>query len=221
MRRLLIGCVFSLCVGSMFASRLPADDDEQDFVAVFDGKSLAGWEGAEEVFRVIDGAIVGGSLQQPLARNEFLCTREEYADFELRLKFKLAGQGVNGGVQIRSQRIPNDHEVRGYQADLGDGYWGSLYDESRRNKILAAADPAMVKAALKRDDWNDYKIRCEGRRIRLWINGVATVDYFEDDESLPQSGIIGLQIHAGGPSTAAYKDLRIKKLDGPSKPATK
>jgi hypothetical protein len=191
---------------------VPAIADEPGFQSLFDGHSLAGWEGNGRIFHVEDGAIVGGSLAEPIARNEFLCTTAEFGDFELRLKFKLLGEGVNGGVQIRSRRIPNHHEVKGYQADLGDGWWGSLYDESRRNKILAAADMALVRSILKRNDWNDYTIRCQGRRIQLSINGQPTVDYTEPDENIEQTGLIGLQIHAGKPSEAWYKDIRIKKL---------
>jgi hypothetical protein len=156
---------------------LPAIAEEAGFRPLFDGKTFAGWEGDTKIFRIEDGSIKGGTLDQRIARNEFLCTNEEYGDFELRLKFKLLGEGVNGGVQIRSRRIPNHHEVKGYQADLGDGWWGSLYDESRRNKILAAADAALVDKVLKRDDWNDYTIRCQGRRIQLSVNGQPTVDY--------------------------------------------
>lgn len=189
-----------------------ATNDESGFVQIFDGKSLAGWEGNLKVFRVEDGAIVGGTLQAPIARNEFLCTDQEYGDFELRLKFKVLGAGANAGVQFRSQRIPNHHEVKGYQADLGDGWWGSLYDESRRNKILSVADAAAVIKVLKRDDWNDYTIRCQGRKIQLWINGLQTVDYDEPDETLPQTGLIGLQIHGGKPSEAWYKNILVKKL---------
>ncbi len=191
---------------------LPARAAEPGFELLFDGRSLAGWEGNSKIFRVEDGAIVGGTLTEPIARNEFLCTEREFGDFELRLKFKVLGEGVNAGVQIRSRRIPNHHEVKGYQADLGDGWWGSLYDESRRNKILAAADPATVKQVLKRGDWNDYTIRCQGRRIQLSINGQQTVDYTEPDEAIEQTGLIGLQIHGGKPSEAWYKDIRIKKL---------
>src|SRR5262249_32719715 len=157
-----------------------------------------------------DGAIVGGTLDAPIKRNEFLCAAGEYADFELRLKFKLIGKGANAGVQIRSRRIPNHHEMRGYQADLGDGWWGSLYDESRRNKVLVAADPKLIARVLKHDDWNDYKIRCQGPKITLWINGEQTVDYTEPDASIEQNGLIGVQIHGGGPSEAHYKDIRIK-----------
>jgi hypothetical protein len=186
--------------------------DEPGFQSLFDGRTLEGWEGNLKVFRVEDGAIVGGTLDAPIARNEFLCTQQDFGDFELRLKFKVVGSGANAGVQFRSRRIPNHHEVKGYQADLGDGWWGSLYDESRRNKILVAADPAVVKRVLVYDDWNDYVIRCQGRRIQLSINGTQTVDYTEPDDTIEQMGLIGLQIHGGKPSEAWYKDIRVKKL---------
>ncbi len=189
-----------------------ASAQADDFAPLFDGNSLAGWEGNLDSFRVEDGAIVGGSLKAPIPRNEFLCTKESFDDFELRLKFKVLGKGANAGVQIRTERIPNHHEVRGYQADLGDGYWGSLYDESRRNRILAAADPQVIDEVLKRDDWNDYTIRCEGPRIRLWINGRQTIDYIEKDEKIARDGVIAVQIHGGPPSEAWYKDIRIQKL---------
>lgn len=186
---------------------------EDDTISLFDGKTFAGWEGdTAKTFRIEDGAIVGGSLTTPVPRNEFLTTTKEFGDFELRLKFKVLGKGANAGVQIRSRRIPDHHEMIGYQADLGDGWWGSLYDESRRAKMLATADPQVVKAAVKHDDWNDYKIRCEGKRVRLWINGRQTVDYTEPDDAIEQRGLIGLQIHGGGPSEAWYKDITLQKL---------
>src|SRR6185436_13530183 len=118
--------------------------EPKDGVVLFDGKTFAGWEGNLKHFRIEDGAIVGGTLTEKIPRNEFLCTEQEYGDFELRLKFKVLGKGANAGVQFRSRRIPNHHEMRGYQADLGDGWWGSLYDESRRNKVLKTADPAVI-----------------------------------------------------------------------------
>ncbi len=193
--------------------RAKPSDQEEGFVALFDGSTLEGWEGDEKSFRVQDGAIVGGSLERAVPRNEFLCTKQEYGSFELCLKFKVLGQGANAGIQIRSRRIPNHHEMIGYQADLGDGWWGCLYDESRRNKVLAGPEDAKRKELVKADSWNEYRIRCEGRRIRLWVNGVATVDYTEPDEAIEQRGLIGLQIHGGPPSEAWYKDIRLKSLD--------
>ena len=188
----------------------PAAKNEEGFAPLFDGRTLAGWEGNLQVFQIQDRAIVGGSLQTPVPRNEFLCTTNVYSDFELRLKFKLLGAEANGGVQIRSRRVPGN-EVSGYQADLGQSYWGNLYDESRRNKILVQADQAELRKVLRPNDWNDYRIRCEGRRIQLWINGHQTVDYAEPDEKLEQTGLIGVQIHGGPPSEAWYKDIAIKR----------
>ncbi|HEX7377580.1 MAG TPA: DUF1080 domain-containing protein [Pirellulales bacterium] len=181
---------------------------------LFDGKTFNGWEGdTEKSFRIEQGAIVGGSLKEKTPRNEFLCTTREFDDFELRLKFEVLGQGTNAGVQIRSRRVPNHHEMIGYQADLGQGWYGSLYDESRRQVMLAEADPKVVAAAVKPGDWNDYKIRCQGKRIQLWINGRQTVDYTEPDDKLEQRGLIGLQIHAGPPGEAWYKDIEIEELE--------
>jgi len=175
-------------------------------------KTFTGWKGNLEAFRIEDGAIVGGSLKERVPRNEFLCAAGEYADFELRLKFKLLGRGANAGVQIRSRRIPNHHEMIGYQADLGDGWWGCLYDESRRRKVLAGPPKEDRAKIIKAGDWNEYVIRCTGRRIQLWINGHQTVDYTEPDEKIEQKGLIAVQIHGGPPTEAWYKDIVIKRL---------
>lgn len=179
---------------------------------LFDGKTFAGWEGNLEWFRIEDGAIVGGSLTREIPRNEFLCTTREYANFELRLEVKLVANKGNAGIQIRSQRIPNHHEVVGYQADVAEGMWGSLYDESRRRKSLADPAPKVLAEVLKPTDWNEYVIRCEGKRIQLWLNGHQTVDYTEPDEEIPQTGLIGLQIHGGPASEVWCRDLEIAEL---------
>lgn len=181
-------------------------------VSIFNGKSLEGWEGNLEIFRVQDGAIVGGSLAGKVVRNEFLCTTRAYGDFELRLQFRLLGEGANAGVQFRTKRIPNHHEVSGYQADMGDGWWGALYDESRRNKVLQGPDQARMKTVVRRGDWNEYRVRAEGKHIQLWLNGVQTVDYTETDPAIDVTGVICPQIHAGPPSEAWYKDITIVDL---------
>jgi hypothetical protein len=99
---------------------------------------------------------------------------------------------------------------------MGSGWWGKLYDESRRNRVLA--EPGKdVKVKVNASDWNDYVIRCEGPHIQLWLNGVKTVDYTEKDEKIARRGIIGLQIHGGGPSEASYKDITLVELKGEKK----
>ena len=210
MKRALFWFCTVLIAAVAVAAEKPAAGDKS--TPLSDGKTFDGWEGNLKVFRIEDGAFVGGSLQERVPRNEFLCTAKEYGDFELRLKFKILGKGANAGVQVRSRRIPNHHDMIGYQADLGDGWWGCLYDESRRRKVLAGPPKADRAKIIRRDDWNDYTIRCRGRRIQLWINGKQTVDYTEPDESIPQNGVIGLQIHGGPPTEAWYKDIRIKEL---------
>jgi HEAT repeat protein len=183
---------------------------------LFDGHTFNGWEGdTKQTFRIESGAIVGGSLKAPVPHNEFLCTKASYTNFILRAECKLLGP-ANGGIQIRSQRVPNNYEVSGYQADMSaeadGGYWGCLYDESRRNQTLVVADHALIKKILKPADWNQYEIRCEGPHIRLFLNGVQTADFTETDGKFPQTGIIGLQIHSGGPSEAWYRNITIEEL---------
>lgn len=187
-----------------------------DPVKLFNGKDLTGWEGdTKKTWRVEDGAIVGGSLEENVPRNEFLCTTKTYGDFELKVKFELKGdkKTANAGIQFRTKRIPKHHEVSGYQADVGQAYWGALYDESRRNKVLAAPDKKVVEKLVKHDDWNEYVIRCEGPRIRLWLNGTLTVDYTEKDDKIERTGVVGLQVHGGGKTKVRYKDITIEVLD--------
>jgi hypothetical protein len=183
----------------------------ESFKPLFDGKTLTGWEGNQKVFRIEDKAIVGGTLKANVPHNEYLCTMKTYRNFELRLKFKLLGENVNGGVQFRSERVPKSNEMIGYQADMGQHYWGCLYDE-RRHKLLTGPTREEQQKLIHPNDWNDYVIRAEGRHVQLWLNGKKTVDYTEPDTSIPQEGVFGLQIHQGGPSEAWYKDIVIREL---------
>jgi hypothetical protein len=212
MHRLTVVILFCVCVPA------PLVAEEKP---LFDGKTLTGWEGdTTKTWRVEDGAIVGGSLDTTVPRNEFLCTTKTYGDFVLKVTFKLVGDKAraNGGVQFRSKRIPNHYEVSGYQADAGQTYWGALYDESRRNRVLVSPDPKVLDGLVKSEDWNEYVIRCEGPRIRLWLNGNLTVDYTEADEKIERSGIIGVQIHGGAKAKAFYKDIRIEELPAARRP---
>ena len=184
-------------------------------VSLFDGKTLTGWEGdTAKTWKVEDGAITAGSLDAVVPRNEFLCTTASYENFELKVTFKLVGDKdkANAGVQFRTARIPNHHEVSGYQADVGQDYWGALYDESRRKKVLVKPSKEVIEQAVKRDDWNEYVIRCEGPRVRLWLNGTLTVDYTEADPKIARSGIIGLQIHGGAKAKVYYKNITVELL---------
>jgi hypothetical protein len=156
-----------------------------------------------------DGMLVGkhGGLKY----NDFLRTGKSYGDFVLRLKFRLVNGEGNSGVQFRSKPVPGSHEVEGYQADIGQQYWGCLYDESRRRKVLAQP-PAEALAGLDKAGWNEYVITARGRRITLDLNGKRTVDYTESEDGIDPSGFIALQVHSGPAIEVQFKDLLIKEL---------
>jgi hypothetical protein len=205
MRALL--CVFMLAAPTMAADPKP--------VSLFDGKTFAGWEGdTEKTWRIEEGCIVGGTLSEIVPRNEFLCTTKTYGDFELRLRFKLLGdrKTANAGIQFRSKRIPKHHEVIGYQADIGQQYWGALYDESRRNRILSSPKKEVVDKLIKHNDWNEYVIRAEGARIRMYLNGTLTVDFTEMEEKIDRTGVIALQVHGGGKTKVLYREITLREI---------
>lgn len=196
-----------------------ADQDaefKKNSLPLFDGDSLAGWEGNAYWFRTEDNAIVAGRLNEKIPHNVFLCTMENYDNFDLRYEAKLVGEGKNAGVQFRSKRVPDSHEVSGYQADIGQAFkrpvWGSLYDESRRRKMLAEPEAEMVRKLIKEGEWNQFRVLCQGNRIQIFLNGVKTVDYTEKEKGIPGYGKIGLQIHSGPPSEAWYRNIRILQL---------
>ena len=135
--------LMSLCLVASLSQDLGAVETPAPVpVTIFDGTTLTGWQGDTTVWRVADGAIVGGSLNGN-PQNEFLASDKKYRNFILTLEYRLIGSEgfVNGGVQIRSERMAMPaHEMIGYQADIGAGKSGSLYDESRRKKMLEIAD---------------------------------------------------------------------------------
>ncbi|HTI69797.1 MAG TPA: DUF1080 domain-containing protein [Candidatus Limnocylindria bacterium] len=184
-------------------------------VSLFDGKSFAGWDGdTNKIWHIDQGEIVGGDGKSKVPQNEFLATIASYTNFVIRLKFKLTGSEgfVNSGVQFRSQRVPNNSEMNGYQADIGEGWYGCIYDESRRNKVMARPTDDAVKKAVKVGEWNDYEVRAEGRHMVTKMNGVVLVDYTEADESIPQFGRFGLQIHGGGVTEVRFKSIMLETL---------
>ncbi len=185
------------------------------FEPLFNGRDLDGWEGDESIWSVRDGVIVGKSGK--LDHNVFLATKESYRDFVLSVTFRVVDGKGNSGVQLRSAHVPGG-EMSGYQADVGEGYWGSLYDESRRNKTLVDALPAALER-LHKSDWNHYVIRCFGNHITIMLNGAVSVDYRETDDAIARDGLIALQVHAGDPMEVQFKDVLIQRVPSPDREA--
>ena len=161
--------------------------------------------------------IIGGSTTEKIKANYFLCTKRSYANFDLRMKIKCSGDPatglINSGIQIRSLRVPGGAHMIGYQVDCGKGWFGKIYDEFRRNKVIAEPlDAAALDKAVDVFGWNEYRIRAEGPRIQVWINGVAAIDYTEQDKNIALDGQIGPQVHAGGVCLVQVKDVTIEEL---------
>lgn len=186
------------------------------FTALASDPSLADWQGEKQYWSVKNGVLTGES--PGLGHNTFLASTRTYGDFVLAMEFRLKdGQG-NSGVQFRSVLAP-PHEMSGYQADIGEGYWGSLYDESRRNKTLVAPRPAALKN-LRKSEWNRYIVRAMGDHINISLAGATTVDYREPDPKIARDGLIATQIHAGGPMRIEFSNLMIQPLPTPSTEST-
>lgn len=185
--------------------------------SLFDGKTLTGWKTVDPadaaLWSVKDSVIRSGDGVKKIPANTYLYTLKEYGDFEFRCLFRLSGDPstgmINSGIQYRS--LVEGGKMVGYQADIGNGYWGDLYDEHRREKLVSG-DLRILKRILKEDGWNSYIIRCKGNHHELYINGVKTCDYTEQDSKIPAKGVIAVQIHAGGVAQVEFRDLTISEL---------
>jgi hypothetical protein len=221
--------VFALALSAQVAPL-----EESGFQAIFDGKSLAGWDGDPGFWKVENGAIVGQTAKdkQP-KQNTFLIWRGgSPADFELKLQFRLTG--FNSGIQFRSIELPDiKWAMKGYQADM-DGeqkYTGQIYEErgrgfvAMRGQITYIADgkkPGVLaslgeanelKSVIKSEDWNDLDILARGNTLVQAINGRVTSMLIDDDTANRRmDGLIGIQIHLGPPMKIEARNIRLKKL---------
>jgi hypothetical protein len=188
----------------------PSADDQG---GAFIDKSLSNWEGLMQYWSYKDGALVGAT-PEGLTFNTFLCSKKKYKDFELTFQVRLKGGVGNSGVQIRSRIRDSEQDrknfaVEGPQCDIGAQYWGSLYGE-HFGGMMKAADPKLVAKVLKKDDFNDYAIKCVGKHVTIKLNGETTVD--DDFPKLPDEGIIAWQLHQGGPMEVTFRNIQFKDL---------
>ena len=231
----------ALTVGALlFTQTALVSGAEPGFVKIFNGKDLTGWEGNPKLWSVKDGAITGQTTaENPTRGNTFLIwTNGTVGDFELRCSFRLVpgdSEGfANSGIQYRSQVVdPAKWVVHGYQADMeaGPTYTGILYEEGirgimagRGEKVIwdkdgkkqvvgSVGDAAAIEASIKKGDWNDYVIIAQGNHLQQWVNGKQTINVVDETEAKrAMSGILALQLHAGHPMMAQFRNIRLKKL---------
>ncbi len=178
--------------------------------SIFDGKTLKGWRLEKGYWQVKDGAIVGDKGGDT-PHHHYLFTDKDYSDFEMHIDVKMVG--YNSGVCCRIQPASFD-DVPGYQVDMGDGYWGCLWDEHHRQKKIFDFPKKEAEKILRKEDWNHYYFKCVGSHVAIYLNGVKTADG-EDPGGFP-SGPIGFQLCHGGNTVASFKNIYVKLL----KPAT-
>ena len=199
------------------------------FRPIFNGRDLAGWSQQDGYFSVRDGVIVGESTANHLCKpnHHLIYTAEELSDFELCAEFRLS-KGSNSGIQLRCK--PQFIGDNGYQADMNGGgnYVGFLYhpkqhligergadvviDAAGKKQVTRFADSAALQKLYRMEQWNDIRVKVEGRKITVWINGVRTTSV-EDPraEFFPAKGHIALQLHQGPPMTVEFRNLRLRR----------
>ncbi len=169
---------------------------------LFNGRDLLGWDGDPKLWKVEGGEIVGKTTAG-LARNEFLRSDLAAGDFRLTLKVKLVANAGNSGIQFRSEPLPGG-EVKGYQADVGPGWWGKVYEENGRGLLWDQSGEPNVKSG----EWNTYEIVAVGPKIRTSIDGKPCAVL--DDPAGARRGIIAFQLHSGGPTEVRFKDITLE-----------
>lgn len=209
------------------------------FVPLFNGKDLDGWikRGGTAKYHIDGDAIVGSSVMN--TPNTFLCTPRNYGDFELTVELKV-DDGLNSGIQIRSEAFDEPQEVtfknadgkqinkkipagrvHGYQVEIDPSdraYSGGIYDEARRGWLndLSGEENKAAREAFKRNAWNQYRILAVGDNIKTWVNGVPAADLKDD---MTAEGFIALQVHGIGDNKehegkqVRWRNLMIREIN--------
>ena len=233
--------LFHIIVAFQLANAADPAKPGDNWIEPFNGRDLTGWDGEPGFWRVEGGVLVGETTpEHKVDHHSYLIWRGgEVRDFELRVKFRIAGKSANSGVQYRSKDLGN-HEVAGYQCNIEPSRAGftAVLEEmkdregKRRHGHLAevgeavrfaangerkvsgmTGKPAEVNAGLMKDDWNDLTILAEGPCLRHWLNGKLAVDVTDEDAQLSaRNGVLALQLHLGPPMKVEFKDMRLRNI---------
>lgn len=182
---------------------------------LFDGQSLKGWQidtATKNSWRVEHGILIGE--RKDATGPSFLWSEKTYEHFEFRALIKLSSSELNSGIHFRTQN--RGETAKGYQADIGtpDRWCSIIEDSGKKRGVLAKANPKKVTSALKKDDWNEYRIRANGPRLQIWLNGQEMINFIETDPSIPYRGSLAIELPEGDSARVELKGMTLKQLDG-------
>lgn len=225
--RTLLTCVIALMLGSTLtvghdkkeAPVVPPREGKNETIKLFDGKTLAGWEGYEDLWSVKDGVIVARN-DKPLKYSTYLLTKHKYTDFRLTFVAKLVESEMHSGVAFWGEVSPKadgkvkdaktdrtEHTYAGHLVMFPSGY--GMYDLFGRNGLGVDGKPAIK--VNKQHDWNDIEVLAQGNRVRVAVNGAAVVDWRDPEPKRIKEGPIGLQLHSNSvPQELHFKGLMLE-----------
>ncbi len=243
MKSLWLSSLFSLSCSMVFAQATPtpALPEPEGMEQIFNGEDLKGWNGDSTMWSVVDGVIHGETTDENKAKgNTFLIWQgAKPKNFELRLSFRCTATN-NSGIQYRSKHITEDASnawvVRGYQHEIRNenkfpNVSSFIYGEGLgRNRICLVGEKATQESDQKKiidelitqdeftelmkiDDWNDVVIIAKDNHIQHYLNGRLILDFTDHPDMVLGEGVIALQLHAGSPMWAEFKNVRIKQYE--------
>jgi hypothetical protein len=199
----------------VFALVAASPVDAQEWVELFNGKNLKGWEkldGTAE-YRVETREVIG--ISRTGTPNTFLATKQVFGDFILEYEIKM-DRGLNSGVQFRSRALQPDgsKRVNGYQVECDDHddrpWTGGIYEEAARGWLYPMTYNPAVETMNRQGEWNGVRVEAVGNTIRTYINGVSFANLVDEDRS---EGFIALQVHdIDNNETLDGKEIRWRKM---------
>jgi hypothetical protein len=220
MQRLIITAALLVLTGVLEPSAGAEESaGEEGFVSLFDGKTLDGWIGAKDAYRVDDGKIV---CVQGTAGN--LLTEKEHRDFVFRFEFRLA-PGANNGLGIRCPAVAKGNlHLEGIELQILDDTAEKYQDLKpyQHHGSVYGIHPAKPGALKPVGEWNSQEVTVQGRRIKVVLNGTTIVDVDLDDatkagtmDGQPHPGLNRETGHLGflgHGDQVEFRNLRIKEL---------
>ena len=189
-----------------FLSKLEPEDE---MVSLFDGKTLNGWKARSQGQHV---HVENGEIQLLSKKtNLWLVHEKEFENFELFVEAKMPKEGYNSGIGFR---CTGEKKPLGYQCEIDQKKSGSIYAIGKGWVLPAKNDgwEDFYKVAgdcFKPGEWNEFRIRCSGNKIKIWINGHMTADIVDDRF---KKGQIALQHHGKG-DMHYFRNIKIKVLE--------